>query len=106
MVSGCQRAWSGPLGALVVFAVVQGSRRGVGTLPTLITWKGYSAGDRAPSKKAVGGRGGRAGRAAHPPSPGVVPSAASGSGGCQGPRWPSLSLSSFVLFFLDGWRSG
>src|SRR5262249_1299652 len=31
--SGCQRAWSGPLGALVVFSVVKGSRRGIGPVP-------------------------------------------------------------------------
>jgi hypothetical protein len=37
IVSGCQRACAGPLGALVVFSVVKGSRRGIGTLPTLIT---------------------------------------------------------------------
>jgi len=42
-----------PVIALVKFSAVQGRRRGIGTLPTLITWKCYSAGERAPSKKAA-----------------------------------------------------
>jgi hypothetical protein len=49
MDSGCQRAWSGPVNALVGISVVKG-RRGLGTLPKLITWDATGPGRRRQGK--------------------------------------------------------
>lgn len=52
--SNCQRAWFGPVNALVAISTVQGRNDGIGALPRSVTWRCYPTGKGVSKKKQIG----------------------------------------------------